>query len=116
MTGQDKKRLWASRVLLAVFLPMLLFSSLHIHDYGTQAEAECAQCVNHLPHTGHLMAQDGAMHSCVLCQFLSLPFLAVTSVAVVLFKPVKTAVSSSSRSFIGIGTRGCVLLRAPPFV
>lgn len=116
MTGQDKKRIRASWVLLAVFLPMLLFSSLHIHDYGPQAEAECAQCVNHLPHAGHLMAQDGAMHSCVLCQFLSLSFLAVTSVAVVLFKPAKTATSSVNRSMIGTGLKGCVSLRAPPFV
>ena len=67
------KRQIASRVLLAVLLPMLLISSLHIHPLPASApDAECADCIQHHCE-GHIGQQVQVTHDCVLCQFLTLP-------------------------------------------
>ena len=75
------KRVLFSRLMLAVFLPMLLLSVLHVHD-GVYADGDsCMECVNHLPHAGHLSINANHHDDCVLCQFMSLSFVeAVTAV------------------------------------
>ena len=66
----------SSWLLLAVFVPMLLLSSVHVHDdISSVADTECTDCVHHDCH-GHLTQTVSWAHNCVLCQFLSLTFLA----------------------------------------
>ncbi|MBP5771502.1 MAG: hypothetical protein J6W75_09115 [Bacteroidaceae bacterium] len=74
----------ASRVLLAVLLPMWLLSSLHIHPIQPSVvEEDCADCVQH--HCGgHIGQEEQTMQECVLCQFLSLPKVVAEVVNVVL--------------------------------
>ena len=116
MNRKATKRHIASWVLLAVFLPMMVFSSLHVHSNGQCSEVQCAECVNHMPHSGHFMAQDSPMHSCVLCQFLSLPFLAAAAMVVAICYTPKHTVNTANRCNVCIALRGSVALRAPPFV
>jgi len=69
-------------ILLVVFLPMLVLSSLHIHESTENTEISCADCVHHICH-GHLTAAATWAHDCVLCQFLTLTMLTASAVGVV---------------------------------
>ena len=78
----ETRRRIASWVLLAVFLPMLLLSSLHVHETPTGTQNSCEACVDH--HCGgHFGQQTLPMHQCLLCEFLSLPILLAAVVAIV---------------------------------
>ena len=111
----ETKRRIASWVLLAVFLPMLLLSSLHIHDFPTAVQDSCEACVDH--HCGgHFGQQTLSMHQCLLCEFLSMPILLVAAMALVAcFRGVDLRYSpqTSCRAY-----RVCGILvpRAPPVV
>lgn len=78
------KRNWAARLLLAVFLPMLLLSVTHRHESSPAGNASCEDCVQHVPHAGHLMPHINHVSDCVLCQFLQIGYL----IATVAFLPV----------------------------
>ena len=81
----DTKRHIASWMLLAVFVPMLVLSSLHVHKASSSvAETECSDCVHHNCH-GHLSQTGATIHDCVLCQFLTLKMLTAAIVAVTLY-------------------------------
>ena len=71
---QELRRHIASWLLLAVFVPMLVLSSVHIHDEVETITTECADCVHHNCH-GHIAAMTTWAHDCVLCQFLTLTML-----------------------------------------
>ena len=71
-------------VLLAVFLPMLVLSSLHIHEAPQTIDTECSDCVHHSCH-GHLTATATWAHDCVLCQFLTLTTLTAAMMAVTVY-------------------------------
>lgn len=76
------RRRLAARLLLAVFLPMLLLASVHHHDLAVVVEdTTCYACQHHLHHNGHLTAEAQHISTCMLCQFLSLPFLTPSAVA-----------------------------------
>ena len=108
------KRQIAAFVMLAVFLPIILLSSLHVHESAESSEAAtCVDCLhNHCG--GHLTQTTVHMDDCVLCQFLTLPMLAAIAVvvSVVLNKGVRLYASNSGR----IATMACgvVSLRGPP--
>ena len=68
--------------MLAVFLPMLLLSVVHIHE-GVYTDGDsCTECVNHIPHAGHLSINASHHDDCVLCQFTSQSFVEAVTVAV----------------------------------
>ena len=72
-------RSWAARILLAVFLPMLVLSSVHVNlQESAPTEAQCYACEHHIHHDGHI-ATAQHLQKCVLCQFLSLPYLAAAT-------------------------------------
>ena len=74
------KRQWNAWILLAVMLSMTVLSSLHVHPELSATADNCSQCVNHIPHDGHLSATSQGAHQCVLCQFLTLTFVAAATV------------------------------------
>ena len=104
----------ASWVLLAVFLPMLILSSVHVHETTTSIDYECSGCVQHHCH-GHLGEMTTSMHACVLCQFLTLSFVAAAVFAVVLYNKVNEIHFAQRRSNILLKACGVITLRAPPF-
>lgn len=75
----------SSWLLLAIFVPMLFFSSVHVHDdISSEADTECTDCVHHNCH-GHLGQTVSWAHKCVLCQFLSLAYLAANLGAAIVY-------------------------------
>ena len=77
-----EKRHIASWTLLAVFVPLLLFSSIHIHESHDSAQTECDDCATHHCH-GHIIQTELSFCDCVLCQFLSLSFVAARVAAII---------------------------------
>ena len=110
----DNRRHIASWLLLAVFVPMLLFSSLHVHeDNAAEAETACADCVNHSCH-GHLTQMATWTHDCVLCQFLTLTFVATAAVSLIYINKVVSSRIDVQRRNVCVAYSGIVGLRAPP--
>ena len=107
------RRKISAYVLLAVFLPILVFSAIHVHETPTTTDATCTDCVHHNCH-GHLTATASFTHDCVLCQFLSLPMLAavVLSVAAVANKDIRQYAPGHSR--LASAACGIIYLRGPP--
>ena len=110
-----RKRNMASWLLLAVFVPMLLLSSLHIHNSSVLAEESCSECVQHNCH-GHLGELTTTMHACVLCQFLTMSFVAAAVFAVVLYNKVCKTQMAQRQCDVHLDVCGIPTLRAPPFV
>lgn len=80
----DRKRMMVSRLLLAVFLPMLLLSVTHVHSLHSAVHAACDACEKHVLHIDQ-QSVDLSIHDCVLCQMAATPFVrggAVTAVPV----------------------------------
>ena len=106
----------ASWALLAVFLPMMVLSSLHTHEESEAWQTECNECVHHQPCAGHLTDGTFALHDCVLCQFLSLPYLTAAVLGAVLFIPFHRLLQQEHLCRLTLGNRGVVALRGPPAV
>lgn len=111
----EQRRRIASWVLLSVFLPMIVLTSLHTHSVQLDADNTCVQCEHHLPHAGHLSAQSAVWHDCVVCQMVSLPFLLPATVvffALSLSAPVSFAVRPFLMPAAVVDSRSA---RAPPY-
>ena len=93
---------------------MLLLSVAHIHPEAYLAVDACDQCVHHLPHAGHLTAGSGAAHDCLLCQFLSISYVAVAVATVVFFTDFRKIHFAAPQTAVLLAARGRVGLRAPP--
>ncbi|MCR4583362.1 MAG: hypothetical protein K5764_07390 [Prevotella sp.] len=109
----NTKRHIASWILLAVFVPMLILSSVHVHHYAELAEDSCMECVQHHCH-GHLGQDTTSIHSCVLCQFLSLTFVAAALTVVVYFNKVCRTRFVQQPCDLRLQACGSPSLRAPP--
>jgi predicted RNA-binding Zn-ribbon protein involved in translation (DUF1610 family) len=68
-----RRRQLFARILLSVFVPMMMLSAVHVHEEASHFE--CEQCAQHISHAGHLSAASSHDYNCVLCQFLTLPFI-----------------------------------------
>ncbi len=103
----------ASWLLLAVFVPVVVLSSLHIHKPAAGQPEACVECVHH--HCGgHIGVSTVAVHACVLCQFLTLPMLVAAECRVLPFVPrCKRICMAWHRGTTAAGS-GVVGLRAPP--
>jgi hypothetical protein len=110
----DRKRQWYAWLLLGIFLPMFLAASMHVHEPVGSAGVECYYCVHHIHHDGHLAKSAICNGECVLCHFLSLPYLIASGVVL------KLALFFLHRQMFLSASRTCVLpagvvsLRAPP--
>ena len=93
---------------------MLLCSSLHVHEESTTAAVtECADCVHHNCH-GHLTQTATWMHDCVLCQFLTLTYVASAAVSILVITKVVGSRVDAQRRNVCVAHSGIVGLRAPP--
>ena len=113
---QSRKRHIASWLLLAVFVPMLVLSSLHIHSGVADHSIECVDCATHTPHGGHLSGSTLHVDTCVLCQFLAITFLAAAVLAVLPLQRLTTYLSITSVHCVTSEACGYKSVRAPPFV
>ena len=102
-------------MLLAVFVPMLALSSLHIHEQTQRTADSCTECVEH--HCGgHLAQQSIPVHACVICQFLTLTFMAATVVAVLYLSTESKIQFAQRQCVVHLDACGIPTLRAPPCV
>lgn len=108
-----QKRTWAARLLLLVFLPILVFSSLHVHEYAV-GQGDCYECTNHLHHSGHVSLQTASFHDCVLCQFVTLSYI----IGVALVLVVAATIHAVSYSTLSVQCLSALYFsqtpRAPP--
>ena len=106
----------AALFLLAVFLPMLTLSSLHIHETVQTADTEeCTVCADHKC-AGHVTQLPMQMHQCVLCQFLSLVSTPATVLLVIVPASIIIAQSYRNQRFVSSDACRIKSTRAPPFV
>ena len=110
---QKTRRHIASCLLLAVFMPMLLLSSVHVHETAETIETECADCVHHSCH-GHMTVTATWSHDCVLCQFLTLTLLTAAAMAVTVY--VHVCKINYAQSLFGFRADSCgtIVTRGPP--
>lgn len=101
-------------IMLAVFLPAWLQAVLHKHAPADLLEAECAECVHHLPHPGHLAPGSGEISACLLCQLLTLPIVLAPTLSVPCFNQVKASLRTVLRSRISSLHTHRTQTRAPP--
>ena len=112
---KERKRHIYAWILLAVFVPMLILSSLHVHHGSMTAEEECAECLHHHCN-GHITQGADTIHHCVLCQFLSITFCAAAIAAVLFYCHTAKTTYARQQCNLCLACRGFISLRAPPFV
>ena len=111
---RQRKRIISAWFLLSIFVLTTTLSALHIHQPVSVA-TECADCAHHVQHHGHLSASTGSMHDCVLCQFLSLPFLPATILTVVLSVSLTVIATNRNVHFVCYEAGKAQSTRAPPY-
>lgn len=109
------RRTWMSRILLAVFVPMLMLSTFHIHTEGFGDDIGCSECMHHVRHS-HLSTADFCIGQCVLCQFQTLPFIAASLTAVIIPLMAHRLFVRNVRQVIPVHTAAVISLRAPPYL
>ena len=101
-------------IMLSVFVPMLLLSSLHIHTIPS-VPINCDECVEHVHHAGHITQYDDPVDDCVLCRFLNQRYvcafqhLELQADAAVIAVVVMPEVEAIVDAYYGVAS-----LRAPP--
>lgn len=116
MKKMQHRRQWSAWILLAVFVPMVLMSSLHHHESNGTAEVSCYECLHHIHHAGHLTAGQESIDHCVLCQFLSLSFFAAVAFVLGIWVQPVFMIHSFPVSIRILEHAGKPSPRAPPFV
>ncbi len=97
-----------SIVLLAIYLPMIVLSSLHVHHDTIDAHDDCQQCVGHVEEAHH---HD---HDCLYCTFLSLNYLVQDNRQIVPIIPTAEYISTPTLVVVPQFRHGVSQLRAPP--
>lgn len=62
------KTYWSALVLLSVYLPMVVMSSLDFHCEWEDNDELCRECLEHIVHNGHITAMK-THQDCPLCAF-----------------------------------------------
>ena len=109
----NRRRRRAARVLLAVYIPMLLLLSLHVHHQRMAETVYCYQCAHHQPHAGHITALQDALHDCLLCQLQSEAFMAADEVGVPVMAAASDVVAAIQQPMRQAAVAS-VRLRGPP--
>lgn len=79
-------------------------------------EGECYECANHLRHSGHISLQTASLHDCVLCQFVTLSFVAVVAVVLLMAVQAPAVVIVSPTAYCPSTLRRQNTPRAPPVI
>ena len=114
MRKEVKRQVYAW-LLLSVFVPMIALSALHVHEVGCDDTTVCSACINHQAHAGHLTAGIDNIHDCVLCQFLSLSFVAATTVLTVMLSINRRSLVTERESLFASASNTLHGTRAPPY-
>ena len=104
-------------ILLAVYLPMLVLSSVHTHTHSEEHHdtEECVDCAHHHCN-GHINIFDNIEHDCVLCQFLTFNYTPATQKSFIPDIKLCKAKFSYSHNVYSPDVHGVACLRAPPAI
>lgn len=97
-----------SILLLAIYLPTVALSSIHVHHDTIDAHDDCLQC------SGHFEKQHHHQHDCQYCTFLSLGYLGQAEGQSSIILPVSECCSAEIAAEAEMSRHGVSLLRAPP--
>lgn len=114
MNRVRNKRQWFARLLLCMFVPVLLLASVHVHQAPEQIDVDCYACQHHIHHDGHIASSQISLDDCLLCHFLTTPYVPAT---VVLLAFTAAFIVRANRLFyrnIMPVRHGAISLRAPP--
>lgn len=111
-----RKQIRAARVLLAVYLPLLLLTTLHVHRSAEYVDDVCTQCVHHEPHAGHITSETPSLHECVLCQLTTLQYVAPAAVVFSVLLVVNTGNVLWREQRVPVIAIARWSSRAPPFL
>ncbi|MBQ3766056.1 MAG: hypothetical protein II874_04895 [Bacteroidales bacterium] len=93
MKRMERKRAAIAALLLSIVLPIVLIAPFHHHGTEKAIASDCDYCTHQQPHSGHL-ASSGQLDKCLVCQFLSIPYLPEKSTSVAFVPEAKASVSS----------------------
>lgn len=111
-----KQRLFAW-MILSVYLPMVLFASLHVHSINDFSRAvDCDQCHTAVHHSGHITASIHHIDECLSCRFLGTQIDVPHTVATLVVKQVAVHLEFFLASEPVVRVVAQPSLRAPPFV
>ena len=108
------RQIFSAVVLLLVMMMSLGTKVLHVHHYVVPTIVECADCQHHVFHSGHLLAAEDNDGECMLCQWLTVPYLGEDTAGY------KACLTSGIARFCYSPLEGCqsvvqhISLRAPP--
>jgi len=114
MDSISARRRFSAWLLLLVFVPTMVATSLHIHERQGADESVCVQCAHHVHHGGHLKAFSDHVCDCLLCQFAGQSFVVAAVVAISLPVIVLRAVCAVYGDCLCDGVCGISSTRAPP--
>ncbi|MBO7635095.1 MAG: hypothetical protein J6S89_00785 [Paludibacteraceae bacterium] len=106
------RRILSARLLLLVFLPMMVLSLLHIHEESHLLS--CDECAHNITHPGHFTEASHQSFDCILCQFLSLPYMMAGVVMVALISTFNTVFRLWQPGFVPTTVILSHPLRGPP--
>lgn len=66
-------------ILLMVMVLQVGIKTFHVHSDHVPVHIECEDCDQHRVHDGHLTDWDGQSDECVLCQLLSVQYVAAAT-------------------------------------
>lgn len=98
----------ASVTLLAVYLPMVVLSSAHVHHETRDEHESCRQCV------GHIEPRHHHEHDCPYCTFIGEEYLGQPSEQSKNILPFAGEIPPSIEGSSEGCCHGVAMLRAPP--
>ena len=111
-----KQRLFAWIILL-VYVPMVLFASLHVHSFNDFSRViDCDQCHTAVHHSGHITTSSHHIDECLSCRFLGTQIDLPRTVAIVVVRPVAIHLEFFMAAEAVVRTVAHPSLRAPPSI
>lgn len=105
---QRALRYIASITLLAIYLPTVTLSSLHVHHDTIDTTDNCLQCA------GHFETKHHHEHDCLYCHFLEYEYFGSATEAAATFLPDADCYTAKSIEPVERLRYGVAQLRAPP--
>lgn len=108
------KAYWSAWMLLSVFLPMVLLSSLHVHPELLIDNEPCHECIEHTVHNGHIAAVKATV-DCPLCAFQASVYQEGQEEIITHYhQEVISIISDNTSPALVVGSTGLRSSRAPP--
>ena len=113
---QHTLRSIAAAMLLVAYLPLVLLSFVHVHDYKPSTIAVCPDCVSHTLHAQHSGLTATHSSDCLFCHTLSFPYFGILPLTIVIATMAVGSVALGTHPCLPAGCKCHIPSRAPPFL